>query len=138
MNTLPTIFVINTSEDYLDIMRLFLNAEGYVAVPFNITDIKTGVVDIATSIHEMDPKVIVYDIAFPYKENWLQFQNISKLKVCQNREFILTTPNIDALELQISEQVSAYQIVDKEIDLKKIVTHVNRAWDKLNSDKSKN
>ena len=135
---LPTILIINTSEDYLDIMRLFLNAEGYVTIPLKITEIKAGNVDVVSIIQDNDPKVILYDIAFPYIENWRQFRNISQLDICKNREFVLTTPNIDALVQQIGEQVSAYQIVDKEIDLQKIVTHVNQVWDKLNSNKTKN
>jgi|SRR5690606_608763 len=132
-SSLPTVVIINTSEDYLDIMRLFLNAEGYVTVPLRITDIKTGQIDIVDVIQESNPRVIVYDIAFPYQENWLQFQNIVNLDINTGREFILTTPNLDALQDQIGEQVSAYQIVDKEIDLRKIVTHVNKTWHAKNS-----
>jgi CheY-like chemotaxis protein len=129
-NALPTIFIINTSDDYLDIMRRLLNSEGYIAIPFSITDIKSGMVDIAERMREQDPKVIVYDIAFPYIENWRQFQNILSLESSKNREFIITTPNINALEQQVGKSVTAYQIIDKEVDLQKLVTHVHSVWEK--------
>lgn len=126
--TLPTALIINTSDDYLEIMRLYLNSEGYVTIPVAITDIKTRAIDIVQVIEEHDPQVVLYDIAFPYRENWRQCQNVMSLEVSQGREFILTTPNIDALSDMVGQQIEAFEVVDKEIDLRKIVDKVKSVW----------
>src|SRR6478735_3731853 len=67
---LPTIAVLNTSEDYLNLMQLSLNAEGFVASTMSIAKIKSGETDIVAYLQQHDPKIIMYDIAFPFKENW--------------------------------------------------------------------
>lgn len=126
---LPTVTIINTSQDYLDSMRLLLNAEGFVVDAMNIADIKMGVIDVKSRIADADPRVILYDIAFPYRDNWAQCQNIMSLDICKGREFILTTPNIDALEKLVGVNVGAHEIIDRELDLKKIVDRIKKLWD---------
>jgi hypothetical protein len=129
--TLPTIAILNTSIDFLNILQLMLNAEGFVTVTILISDIKSGDVDLVEFIQQYDPKVILYDIAFPYQENWMQYQHARKLEVMQDRQFVLTTPNIDGLESKLGTSVKAFEVVDRDIDLRKVIEAVKEAWKKV-------
>lgn len=130
--TLPTIAIFDSSEDYLDIMQRFINARGFAAAPLHLYKVKSGEVDISDFIYSHNPQIILFDITFPYEENWQLYENVRRLAVCRGREFIITTPNIDALHDRIGEKVGAFQLVDKEIDLQLIVDCVNETWNKIN------
>ena len=134
---LPTVAVFNTSIDYLNILRLMLNAEGYAVATILISDIKSGDVDVIEFVQKYDPKVIVYDIAFPYRENWKQCQNVMQLQICHGRTFVLTTPNLDALERLVEERVGAQEVVDRDIDVRHIVDEVNKAWNASQADRNR-
>lgn len=128
--SLPTVAVLNSNSDFLELIRHFLNAEGFVAVTLSMSRVKNGEVELVEFIREHTPKVIVYDIAFPYRENWTQCEQVRNLEACENIEFILTTPNLDALEHMIGKQVGAFELIEKEIDLRKVVAKIKEVWQK--------
>ena len=127
--TLPTIAILNSNEDVLDIMSRFLKAEGFKVVTLNLFRLKSGEVEICRFFEENNPKLIVYGIAFPYRENWQLWQGLQKLGVCANRDYIFTTPNLDALRDVAGSQIDAFQLVDQEPDLRNVVAAVQERWE---------
>ena len=126
--TLPTIAILNSNEDVLDIMSRFLKAEGFVTATLNLVHVKSGEVEICSFFEKHNPQVIVYGIAFPYLENLRQWQNLKQIKGCADRDFILTTPNLDALKDAANHNIDAFQLVDEHTDLRNVISAVKEMW----------
>ena len=81
MNSSPTVAVINSTPDIVDMLRLVVEQAGFVVVTALTFEIRDGHVDIDQLIRQHQPLVIVYDIAPPYDANWKLFQHIAAMPV---------------------------------------------------------
>ena len=74
------------------------------------------------------PRVIVYDIAPPYENNWLLFRHIRAMPVMKDVHFVLTSTNVKHVEdLAKGNEQRIYEIVGKPFDLAEIVAAVREA-----------
>ena len=97
------IAVINSSKSIIDLIRLFLNDEGIPSIGGQVPDFRRGRQDWVAFLSDYNPKVIIYDIAYPYEENWKFFQLVKDSKEAEGRQFILTTTDKAALERLVGE-----------------------------------
>ncbi|HLL60637.1 MAG TPA: hypothetical protein VK338_02885 [Candidatus Nitrosocosmicus sp.] len=118
--------IINSTEDIIEAISLILMDAGFLTVTAISVDFKKGRKDVSTFLKKHDPKVIVYDIAPPYEENWQFFKNVKNSDEAKNRTFILTTTNKDMLE-KLTGKTDAIEIVGKPFDMKQIVDAVKKA-----------
>lgn len=113
--------VINSNEDVVESIRLMLDDDGIRSVAGHVIDFKRGRQDFVAFLKEHDPRVIIYDIAPPYEENWRFLQLLKDSQEAQGRQFILTTTNKAVLERLVG-QTDAIEIIGKPFDLDEIVT----------------
>jgi DNA-binding NtrC family response regulator len=124
----PVVAVINTSPDVVDMLRITLEHAGIVVVSALTYEVRDGEVDLERFIQQHRPKVIVYDIAPPYENNWLLFQHIRSMDVMKNIHFVLTTTNARQVDtFARGNQQRIYEIIGKPFDLGEIVTAVREA-----------
>ena len=90
--------VINSNEDIVEAIRLMLDDAGIASVGAHVVDFKKGRKDLIAFYHDYNPRVIVYDIAPPYEENWTFFQLVKATQETQGRHFLLTTTNKAVLD----------------------------------------
>src|SRR5689334_9778943 len=52
-------------------------------------------------LRQNDPRVVIYDICVPFEENWQFFCRLVATSAAAGRYFILTSPNVVALESMV-------------------------------------
>ena len=122
----PTVAVINSTPDIVDMLRVAIEQAGFVVVTtltFELRDAKT---DLDRFIAQHDPRVIVYDIAPPYEANWKLFEHVASMPVMRGRQFVLTTTNKKHIE-QFAGAREVYEVIGKPYDLGEIVRAVKEA-----------
>ena len=129
MDTGPDVVaVINTSPDVVDMLRLTLEHAGIAVVSAMTWQVREGSVDLDRFMAQHHPRVVVYDVAPPYPNNWLLFQHIRAMPAMKNVHFVLTSTNAKQVEaLSRGSQERVYEIVGKPFDLGEIVTAVREA-----------
>jgi CheY-like chemotaxis protein len=123
----PSVAVINTNEDTVEMLRACLQQNGFTAVVTgHVADIKRGTTDLLQFLEAHDPQVFLWDISLPYEENWRFLQMIMGHERMRNRRFVLTTTNKRALEALVGP-TATIEIVGKPYDLDEIVASVKKA-----------
>jgi DNA-binding response OmpR family regulator len=123
----PVVAVINSTPDIVDLLRLAVEKEGFVAVTALTFEIRDGKTDLDHLIQQHQPSVIVYDIAPPYDANWKLFQHVAAMPAMKGRQFVLTSTNRAHVEKIAGPQEHIYEVVGKPFDLAEIATAVKQA-----------
>lgn len=123
----PRIAIVNTSEDLIDVLKMFFQDEGYEVVTTNVRVFRTREQDLEQFIAAHDPAVLLWDIALPYDANWNFFQQVKQLPVMQGRRFVLTTTNEKRVREVACTEPEVIEIVGKPFDLNQLAQAVQRA-----------
>ena len=127
MQQKPTIAVINSSEDTIEMLVSALNHHGFTSVvSLHVLDIRNGRVDLAACLAEHDPRVLIYDISIPYDENWDFLQALLLTDQMRGRRIVVTTTNKRVLD-DLVGGTGAFEIHGKPYDLEQIIQAVERA-----------
>ena len=126
---MAVVAVVNSSADTVEMLRLYLQQEGFEAVTAHIDEIKRGTLDFARFVQEHDPRVLIYDVAPPYEPNWTYLNMLRRLDVMQGRTVVITTTHKENLERLVGP-TGAIEIIGKPYDLQEVVTAVKRAVDR--------
>jgi DNA-binding NarL/FixJ family response regulator len=117
--------VINTNPDLVELLKVRIEAAGFLVLVMHISDIRGGL-DVGAVLAQHDPKVIVYDVVAPFERNWRFLEHLRET-VFQNRRFVLTTPNEEALRRLVGRDESIYEIIEGGGDVDAIVQAVREA-----------
>jgi CheY-like chemotaxis protein len=112
----PVVAIFNTSEDTTDLLRLEVEKAGFVVITALTHQIRDGKVDFIDFLREHQPKVVVYDIALPYEENWALFEHLRQLPICREMQFVITTVNLRQVEgIAAARSQRVFEIVGKPV-----------------------
>ena len=125
MSRMPTVAVVNTNPDLVELLKARIEAAGFVVLVLHIADIRSGL-DLDAVIKQHDPKVVVYDIVAPYDRNWRFFSHLRESAFAERR-LVLTTPNEQALRRVVGRDEDIYEILDGGGDIDAIVQAVREA-----------
>ena len=127
-NDYPPVAVINSNEDTVEMLRAFLQHDGFTTVVTgHVTDIRNGRLDFLRFVEEHQPAVIVYDISIPYAENWRFLQLLCSSEAMNGRKVVVTTTNKRVLDALVGEDTGALEIIGKPYDLRSIASAVRKA-----------
>ncbi|MFP5284925.1 MAG: hypothetical protein ACLGI9_04230, partial [Thermoanaerobaculia bacterium] len=90
--------ILNNIEDLVRMFSEVLRGAGYEVVTAMLADSRRGKVDLPAFLKEHDPRVIVYDVSFPYAVNWTQLEGLRDRGALLGRGVLVTTPNRRAME----------------------------------------
>lgn len=115
--------VINSNEDTVAMLRTVLEQDGFLTVPAHVTDIRNGREDFLDYLRTNNPRVLVYDVAPPYEENWTFLKLLLDTEAMRGRGVVITTTNKAALERFVGP-TDAIEILGKPYDLDAVVQAV--------------
>jgi len=118
--------IFNTSEDTTELLRIVFENAGFVVVTAFTNQLRDGKVELEAFMRQHQPRVIVYDIAIPYEQNWRLFEHIRETPACAGVSFVVTTTNIRHVR-QLAGGQEVHEIVGKPYDLDVIVGAVRQA-----------
>ncbi len=113
----PTLAVFNASEDTVAFVGLFFEGKGFQVVGQSwpaFDPLRAEIADAFLSQHCVD--VVIFDVSFPYQENWQHFVDFKELLDGRNVPVVLTTTNERALR-DLVGSTHALEIVGKPYDL---------------------
>jgi DNA-binding NarL/FixJ family response regulator len=122
---LPVAAVINTNPDLVELLKLRIEAAGFIVLIIHIADIRAGL-DLGAVLSQHEPEVIVYDVVMPYERNYRFLQHLRETSL-KNYRFVLTTPNAVALTRLVGKDEKVYEILDDRADIDAIVQAVREA-----------
>jgi DNA-binding response OmpR family regulator len=125
-NAQPLVAIINTSEEVVEFLREALEQEGYAHTAEDVLTFKRGERDVETFLQYHDPDVVIWDIGFPYEENWKFFTQLRERGVFNGRGLVLTTTNKHALE-SFTGPTAVTEIIDKPFALTTLLDAVAAA-----------
>jgi DNA-binding NarL/FixJ family response regulator len=121
----PVVAVINTNPDLVELLKVRIEAAGFVVLVIHIAEIRAGL-DLGAVLKQHDPRVIVYDVVAPFERNWRFLQHLRE-KSFDGRQFVLTSPNGRALSRLVGRDEKVYEVIEDGTDIDAIVQAVREA-----------
>lgn len=132
--TMPPIrvLVMDNSVDTLEVLRSFLEFEGFAVETCNTAKLRSEGADLAAAIAAARPDVVVFDIAMPYDVNWQVCETLKRdSRVAA--PFVLTTTNRTAVE-RLTEARDVIEVLGKPYDLGQFARAIRRAVERDQAD----
>ena len=104
-----TVAIINTNPDLVRLLRFSLEAAGFVVFEIHIEQIRAGTADVAGFLEQHDPRVIVYDVAPPYRETWNFMDHLRHSPGFETRKFVLTSMNAARVHEIVGNDEAVYE-----------------------------
>ncbi|NUR54438.1 MAG: response regulator transcription factor [Acidobacteria bacterium] len=121
--------VLNTSDDTVELLRVYLESEGYVVVSAHVSKLKRGELSIDKHIADHGPDAVVFDISPPYDSTWTFLEHLRAHPSMKQRPFVLTSTNVKRVHEVVASSADErlLEIIGKPYDLKEIVAAVKKA-----------
>ena len=122
-----TVAILNSSADTIDMLKTCLHHHGFTSVVgAHVYDFRNGDADFRQFLEHHDPRVLIYDIAIPYEDNWRFLQELLATDAMAGRRVVVTTTNKRVLESMVGP-TRAFEVHGKPYDIDLIVSAVERA-----------
>ena len=121
----PVVAVLNNIEDLVRMFAEILRGAGYDIVTAMLADARRGKQDLVAFLKESDPRVVIYDVSFPYAINWSQLEGLRDRGALLGRGVLVTTPNRRAMQdlLKVSDVL---EITGKPEEISELVERVGQ------------
>jgi CheY-like chemotaxis protein len=123
----PTVAIINTTPDTVEMLRQLLQSAGFVVCSCFTHDVRDGRMDLEAFMRQHRPSVIVYDLAPPYERNFRLFRHVQSMPAMAGCQFVLTSVNPSNVRAMIGRDERVYEVVDREEDLLALAQAVKEA-----------
>jgi CheY-like chemotaxis protein len=119
--------IVNTNPDLVRLLRVALNDAGFVVFVLHIVEIEEGTAEIDSFLRQHKPRVIVYDVAPPFEQNWRFLQHLRMATDFGRLQFVLTSMNLRRLQQLVGLDEQVYEIVGEPDEIAEVVRAVKEA-----------
>ena len=99
--TAHRVAIFNSRPDFIEALRLALEADGFTTACAHLADIQNGVLDLLAFVHLHKPELIVYDLPRPYETHWNFLRLLKETDSLKAATWVLTTTDKKALEAAV-------------------------------------
>lgn len=121
----PVVAILNNIEDLVRMFAEILRGAGYEVVTGMLADARRDRLDLLKFIKESDPRVIVYDVSYPYAVNWTMLEGLRDRGALTGRGVLVTTPNRQAMKDLLGVEV-CLEITGRPEELSTLVEEVGK------------
>ena len=83
--------VINPTEEKASLIAMVLQEAGWTTTCGDSWEFKQHPAELAAFLTRHDPRVVIWNIGWPYRENWFEFKAVQDLPCARDRQFVLTS-----------------------------------------------
>ena len=127
MPTTRCVAVFNSSEDLIELLRLYLENAGYVVISGHIDEIRRDKLDLDALVRQHRPSVVLYDLIPPYERNWQFVDHLRTTSPLQDIPFIITSTNAKVARELGQRSEAIFEIFGRPFDLDEVVDAVRAA-----------
>ncbi|HTE86828.1 MAG TPA: hypothetical protein VK821_19110 [Dehalococcoidia bacterium] len=123
-----SVVVLNSNDGLLVRLAEIGENAGFDVVTLNVMEIDREPEAIQDFLKRHNPKVVVYGVEPPYPESWALYRKVyeAELRSGSRRQFVVTTPNKEALEQHVGA-TSAIELARDRIDRAAIERAIQQA-----------
>lgn len=126
-DTPVTVAIVNTNPDLIRLLRVNLEAAGFIVFVLHVEEIKLGEANIDSFLKQNDPRVIVYDVAPPFDQNYRFLEHLRRATGFKGRQFVLTTINLRRVQEIVGIDETVYEVVGEPKEIEALVRAVREA-----------
>jgi len=93
--------IFNSRPDFIEALRVSLEAGGFTTACAHLADIQNGTLDLLAFVHFHRPELIIYDLPRPYESHWNFLRLLKETDSLKEATWVLTTTDKKALEAAV-------------------------------------
>ena len=99
--TRTPVAIFNSRTEFMDSLCEALDREGLPTATALLAEIQDGTLDLPAFLKTHDPRVIVYDLPYPFERHWNFLRLLQQTDFLRKRTWILTTTDKKALDAAV-------------------------------------
>jgi len=128
MPTRPTVLVLNTNIDTVEMLRTALDQAGFLVTSAFVDELARGETELEPMLRMHPPAAVLFDVALPYDRMWGFMEQLQQQPLLRDLPFVITTTNVRRLrEIVKDAGDDVIEIVGKPYDLQLVVDKLKRA-----------
>ena len=93
--------IFNSRSDFIEALRVALEADGFTTAWAHLADIQSGALDLLAFVHLHKPELVVFDLPRPYESHWNFLRLLKETSSLKAATWVLTTTDKKALEAAV-------------------------------------
>ena len=120
--------IFNSRPDFIEALRVALEADGFTTACAHLADIQNGMLDLLAFVHRHKPELIVYDLPRPYESHWNFLRLLKETDSLKAATWVLTTTDKKALEAAVGASGVVEIIFGEPYGVTDVVAAVGKAF----------
>jgi DNA-binding NarL/FixJ family response regulator len=99
--TARRVAIFNSRPDFIEALRVALEADGFRTGCAHLADIQNGTLDLPAFVDLHKPELIIYDLPRPYESHWNFLRLLKETDSLKGATWVITTTDKKALEAAV-------------------------------------
>ena len=125
--TRTPVAIFNSRAEFIDSLREALARDGLPTATALLAEIQDGTLDLVAFLESHDPRIIVYDLPYPFERHWNFLRLLQQTDFLRKRIWILTTTDKKALDAAMGASGVIEIIFGEPYGIDEVVAAVHHA-----------